>query len=207
MLQQYRSSQEILSIIYSEYMKEVFEKLEESKDPSIIFVTDLVACTHKYHLRHLFPELTIRFEPAAILGDLVHSGLESILEKRGFKTEYPVERKYKIKGKEYVLKGRVDAYNEEKGVVVEIKTSRSTQNLPREHHVYQLQVYLNILNANSGILIYITPDRLLEFYIRKEKIDVESLIKMIIEDRVHPKWDWECKYCYFHKICPYRVSD
>lgn len=207
MLSQYKSSQEILSIIYNEYMKELFEKLEESKDPSIIYVTDLVACTHKYHLRHLFPELTIRFEPAAILGDLVHAGLENILEKKGFKVELSIEHKYKIEGREYVLKGRIDAYNEEKGEIVEIKTSRTTQNLPREHHVYQLQIYLNILNADKGILVYITPERLLEFYIKREKIDIKPLIKMIIEDRVHPKWGWECKYCYFQKICPYRVTE
>jgi CRISPR-associated exonuclease Cas4 len=204
---QYKSSQKITSIIYKEYMKELMERFEEAKNPKVIFVTDLVACTHKFHLRHIFPELTIKFEPSAIMGDLVHSGLESLLKNYGFEVEYPIETKYKVNDEEYILKGRIDAYHPEEKIVVEIKTSRTAQNLPREHHVYQLQIYLNILDARQGILIYITPDRILEYNIDREKIDVKSLIKMLIEDKVHPKWSWECKYCYFQKICPYKTSE
>ncbi len=207
MFQQFKSSHMITRIIYDEYMKDMMEKLEDAKNPYIVFVTDLVACSHKFHLRHEFPELTIKFEPAAIMGELIHSGLEELLKQKGFETEVSIEEKYKINGQEYYLKGRIDAYDPQNKVVVEIKSGRSTQNLPREHHVYQLQIYLNLLKAEKGILIYITPEKILEYSVKKEKIDIKSLMKMLIEDSIHPKWNWECKYCPFQKICPYKVSE
>lgn len=201
---QYKSSHLITRLIYGLKMKEQRERLEEAKNPEIIYVTDLVACTHKYHLRLMFPELTMKFEPSAILGDLVHAGLEKYLEKEGFEVEVPIEKKISVKGREYIVKGRVDAYKPSEELVIEIKSGRTSQNLPREHHVYQLKIYLDLLDANKGILIYVTPEKILEYEINRSKdIDVKSLIKSIVEDNVHPKWSWECKYCVFQKICPY----
>ncbi len=201
------TSHTVTHMIYRELLKEYMDKFEEAKRPDIVYVTDLVACTHKFHLRHLFPELTMRFEPAAILGDLVHMGLESYLEKHGYEVEVPFEKKYKIHGREYTLKGRLDAYNKNEGIIVEIKTGRSSQNLPREHHIYQLQIYLSLLEAEKGILVYITPEKIIEYEFKRDKsINVSSLLKMLVEDTVHPKWSWECRYCPFQKICPYSLK-
>lgn len=202
-----KSSFIITKILYDAMIREQEERMQEARDPSIIYVTDLVACTHKYHLRHVFPEVTVRFEPSAVMGNLVHLGLEKYLEENGFQIEVQLEKKYKIEGKEYLLKGRIDAYKPDEKIIVEIKSSRTPQNLPREHHIYQLQIYMNLLDTDKGILIYITPDKILEYTFRKEKIDIKSLIKLLIEDSVHPKWAWECRYCLFQKICPYKASE
>ncbi len=199
-----RSSYKITSLIYSEIIKEQREKLAEASDPSIIYVTDLVSCTHKRYLRILFPELTIRFDPPAVLGDLVHIGLEEYLKKHGYDVEVPIEKEYEIHGKKYMLKGRLDAYNRDEGIIVEIKSGRSAQNLPREHHVLQLKIYMELMDAKQGILIYVTPEKILEYLIRRDKkINIKSLLETVIEDQVHPKWSWECKYCIFQKLCPY----
>jgi CRISPR-associated exonuclease Cas4 len=199
-----KSSYRIIQLIYKAALEDYMEKFEEAKNPNIIYVTDLVACTHKFHMRHAFPELTLKFEPAAIMGDLLHAGLEALLEKEGFQIEVPIEKKISLNGKDYIVKGRLDAYKDDEKLPVEIKSGRSAANLPREHHVLQVQVYLDILNANKGILIYITPDRIIEYDIQRDKsVNVKSLVKALLEDSIHPKWDWECKYCPFQKICPY----
>ena len=77
-------SHKIISIIYRDRIKEQMERLEELRDPHIVYVTDLISCSHKYLLRRSFPELTIHFEPITVFGDLIHKGLEAYLSEKGY---------------------------------------------------------------------------------------------------------------------------
>ncbi|MCD6488819.1 MAG: CRISPR-associated protein Cas4 [Desulfurococcales archaeon] len=196
----------VIQFIYKRSYEDYVKRLDELRDPHIIYVTDLASCTHKYYLRTQYPELLFRFEPVAILGEMVHAGLESILEKEGFEIEYEVSKQFTLNEGTYTLKGRIDAYNRSTGVVVEIKTSRSSQGIPREHHLIQLQIYLNMVNASKGILLYITPDRIAEYDIERQDLILEDMMKNLINDNMHPRWDWECRYCIFSKMCPYRIN-
>lgn len=193
----------IIDILYEWVLKEQLKKLPESRDPRIIYVTDLVGCSHKYHLRKKYPELTLSFEPAAILGDIVHTGLGRLLAEKGFEVELEVSREIVVDGEQYLLKGRVDAFKRDEGLVVEVKTSRTAINLPRDHHVKQLRIYLQLLGAEKGLLIYITPDKLVEYPIEYQPVDIEEEVKAIINDTVHPRYQWECKYCVYRKLCSY----
>lgn len=199
----YTPSQRITSIIYSKVLSKQLEKLRESRDPKVIYITDLVSCSHKHHLRKYFPELLLGFEPPLVLGDLVHLGLEKMLSESSFETEVEIEGAVVLEGNEYVIKGRVDAINREEGIAVEIKTSRSGIFLPKENHIEQLNIYLNMLGYGKGILIYITPDKLVEYEIERTALDIESIVRETLEDKAHPRYEWECKYCVYRKICPY----
>ena len=109
-----------------------------------------------------------------------------------------------IDDREYVVKGRVDAWNPVSREVVEIKTARSSHGVPHEHHILQLQIYMEILGVDKGLLVYITPDRLLEYTVLKASVDIEGFVRELVGDSVHPRWDWECRYCVYSKLCPYR---
>lgn len=201
------SSDYVMSIIYELRLKDFNEKLKELRDPRVIYVSDLISCSHKRVFRIKFPELQFRFEPTMILGELVHRGLEDVLRKKGFEQEVSIEKTVEINGKTYVVKGRIDAFNASDGVVIEIKTARSSQGVPHRHHILQIQIYMNMVDAKEGLLIYITPDRILEYKLIKETIDIDELVKETINDAVHPRWDWECRYCIYNKMCPYRVTE
>ncbi len=203
----YKSSETIVPLIYKIHISDQLNRLNEIRNPQIIYVTDLVACTHKYKLRRLYPELTIRFEPSALVGEMIHIGVEKYLEREGYTIEYPIEKKYEVDNIEYILKGRVDAFHPEKKIVVEIKSGRDVQNKPLEHHIYQLQIYLNILDVDRGILFYVTPDGFLEYEFKREKMNIKSLIKMLVNDEIHPRWEWECRYCLFRRICSYALRE
>jgi len=203
----YKASTLITELLYRKVVGEQLEKLEEAKQPNIIYVTDLVSCSHKYHLRRKYPELTIGFEPSAILGVLLHKGLEDIIGSEGYEVEKSIEKTIEVGSEKYIVKGRVDAYNPESRIVVEVKSSRSTGELPRQHHVEQLNIYLNMLDASQGILIYITPDRILEYSVSREKIELKNMVKNIVNDQTHPRYPWECRYCIFRKICPYYTEE
>lgn len=208
MQEEYSSSSKVLKLLYEAKYEEFKKRFAELVDPRVIYVTDLVSCTHKYHLRHVMPGLVFVFEPHHVLGDLVHLGLESFLEIKGFHKEYPVEKNVKLDNTEYVVKGRIDAFDIDNGVVIEIKTARSSQGTPHKHHIEQVRFYMYMVGASEGILIYITPDRIIEFSIKEPSSEEVLLqrIREVIEDKVHPRWDWECKYCLFSKVCPFKKS-
>jgi len=193
----------VLGLIYDWIMKRQVEKLQDARDPRVVYVTDLVACTHKYHLRKKYPELTLSFEPVAVLGDIAHAGLGKLLAEKGFEVEYEVSREVVVDGESFVLRGRVDAFKRDEGLVVEIKTSRSAVNLPKEHHLKQLKVYLELLGASNGVLIYITPSKIVEYYVKHEPVNIEVEVKNLLVDASHPRYTWECRYCVFRKICPF----
>ena len=200
----------ILETLYRAKMEEFQDKLPELVDESVVYVTDLVSCSHKRVLRRRYPLLTFRFEPQAVLGDLVHSGLERLVVERNgnWRAEVPIERFFDIDGKRYRLLGRADLveYSEEGRPkrVVEIKTARQLQgNTPYEHHVLQLKIYLELLGVDEGLLLYVTPERLVEFRVERGGVDVEELMRQTVYDLARPRFSWECRYCPFKRICPY----
>ncbi len=200
----------IVERLYRVKIEEFQEKISEMVDETVIYVTDLVSCSHKRVLRARYPLLTFKFEPQAVLGDLVHIGLEkTVVEADGsWKAEVPIERVFNIDGRRYRVLGRADLveYGED-GLpkrIVEIKTARQLQgNAPYEHHVLQLKIYLELLDVDEGYLLYVTPDRVVEFRVERGGVDVEELVRQTVYDLAKPRFSWECRYCPFRKICPY----
>ncbi len=89
-------------------------------------------------------------------GSLIHESIERILiEELNAEVEVPVTKELTIDGEVYKLVGRVDAKKD--NVIIEIKTSKTDVGIPKEEHVLQLRIYVNMLNAEHGILLYITP--------------------------------------------------
>ncbi|HIC98760.1 MAG TPA: CRISPR-associated protein Cas4 [Pyrodictiaceae archaeon] len=199
----------ILNRIYNKKVNEYMLRLKELTDPHTLYVTDLVSCSHKRVLRHAYPHLSLRFEPPLIVGDLIHAGLAKMLEDENeWVPEYTVEKKFEINGTEYRVLGRIDLVkvdsNGEPIHVVEIKTGKELpQNAPLEHHVIQLQLYMNLLEVDKGSLVYITSDALVEYEFDRQPINILDLVRETINDSIHPRYAWECRYCVYRKLCPY----
>jgi len=84
--------------------------------------------------------------------------------------------------------------------VIEIKYASDIRgNEPYEHHILQLRLYLWLTEYEEGRLIYITPNRLIEFKITEKMTDDEVL--MMLDTWQSPEWSWECDYCRFYSIC------
>jgi len=201
---QVSTSNRILKVLYLNKLKEHEERLLELQDEKIIYVSDLVSCSHKRVLRRHYPEVYFQFEPVPFLGTLAHIGLEKTLEEQGLKIEEEFQVPFDLEGTIYTIKGRVDARGE--NFIVEIKTSRSDQGIPRLHHVLQLQLYCMFLEVEEGILIYVTPSRVAEYNVKRTDIDLRTLVEETVMDLRHPRWEWECKYCPFLKLCGYAVK-
>ncbi|WP_016730836.1 CRISPR-associated protein Cas4 [Saccharolobus islandicus] len=185
------------------------KKVHEKKDSNTIYVTDLLYCPLKPRLREQFKELTYAetYNPSTLQGSLIHESVERILaEELNAEVEVPVTKELTIDGEVYKLVGRIDAIKD--NVIIEIKTSKTDVGIPREEHVLQLMIYITMLKAQYGILLYITPDRVTEFHVDYGMSD-DKLIEFVqdyIYTRRIPRHDWECKYCVYAKVCPHKVS-
>ena len=93
--------------------------------------------------------------------------------------------------------------------VIELKyTSMHLDNLPLEHHVLQVKMYMNFLDM-PGHLVYLTPNGVREYrFERDEKLRDEEIITLLEEffiKKMSPRFSWECNYCMYRLICPFRV--
>jgi len=122
---------------------------------------------------------------------------------------YPPPENYKVKRLKdetgvYFIHADPDAIVDDE--VFELKyTSTSFDNLPLEHHVYQLKMYMNIL-SKKGRLVYLTPYGVREFlYEEDEALSDEEMLQFAREffvEKKSPRFDWECTYCTYRVVCP-----
>ena len=186
----------------------ISDTLTHIREENTFYITDLVRCPLKIKYELTYKELFVAesVKPATILGDLVHTGLEKVLsEKFNAKVEVEGEKTVTIDQKVYKIKGRADAIVEkDKKTVIEIKTARADKGIPLEHHKQQLRLYLWLFDAEEGILVYVTPDRITEYSVN-DKAEEDEVIRLV-EDTIRltrvPRYNWECNYCIFNIICP-----
>ena len=68
-------------------------------------------------------------------------------------------------------------------------------------------LYKWLFNLNKVYLLYITPERIVEFEINESlgNEDVLKLVKDTLSIRKVPRYSWECKYCPFTILCPNKL--
>lgn len=203
----YKSSNIVVKFIYEKIVSEQLNRLEEARNPHLIYATDLISCTHKFHMRKHYPELTLTFEPVAALGNIAHWGMGTLLKEKGIEVEVEVFKNIKLNDKVYTIKGRADAIDRANKTVIEVKTARSAMGIPKEHHIKQLNIYLELTGFEQGVLVYITPDKVVEYSVTRKPVDLELEARDLVEDSYHPRYSWECTYCVYRKLCPYYAPE
>ncbi len=150
-----------------------------------------------------------------IRGTVTHVGVQTFLKDEVAEVEKKVEYHVNVDGKEYVIKGSVDVILKD-GTVVELKTARRTPIAYYPQHVFQLQLYLFMLNASNGLLVYLTPDDLVEYRVTPDgvvgalipfqRITYEYLTQIVRDYLNHRRIAPfnECSVCFLRNSCPYR---
>jgi len=200
----------VLDLVKIIYELNKAERERHVRGEGVYWVTDLVRCTLRRDYELKYPELALKelFTPAFVLGDLVHRGLQHLLKERfgnSVSTEVEVQREVSLpSGGKVVVRGRADAVLSTNGerVGIEIKTARADIGLPKEHHVDQVRIYNWLLDLNYSILLYITPDRVAQYMVI-DKASEEEVISRVT-DTTYPRYPWECSYCLYSVLCPYK---
>jgi len=119
----------------------------------VVYVTEVVQpCVRRAYFERLHPQSP---SVATVVGEYLHTLLEEGLRALGLRTEVGLA----LNLGDFKLVGRADAVLEgEDGDVedvIEIKTVGKLPGEPLETHVAQLQVYMELLEAPAGTLLYL----------------------------------------------------
>ncbi|MEM0026609.1 MAG: CRISPR-associated protein Cas4 [Ignisphaera sp.] len=201
------SNFDIVNLVYGWRIEEARKKLEKKLENEI-YITDLIYCPLKYHYQRMYKEIAIAnaFDPITISGELIHLGigkvLADLLGKDNVKLEVEYEKEMVIDGATYIVKGRVDAVVGD--WLVEIKSSRSDLSIPHQHHTLQVRLYLWLTGLRKAVLLYITQNRISQYFIEDPVSDgeVADLIRSILSLKPAPRYSWECSYCQYAILCP-----
>ncbi|MCX8184229.1 MAG: CRISPR-associated protein Cas4 [Sulfolobales archaeon] len=201
---------DLISLIYS-FIRAERDRYEREK--GVIWVTDLVRCPLKRVYEDRYPDLVLQeiFKPSLIIGTLVHRGLENLLRElvREYSVETEVEGSRDVildDGSAVSIRGRLDMLlvRDFERVAVEIKSSRSDKNIPQKHHVDQVRAYNWLMDLSGSILLYVTPARVTQFYI-EDRMDDSEVVSRVTSKKA-PRYSWECSYCIFSVMCPYKIE-
>ena len=140
------------------------------------------------------------------LGFASHFVLEEALRELGYVVEKPVTVEFPNGLK---LIGTPDGFNSQ--VVLEIKTVNSIPSKPYEHHVLQLNAYLNMLNMDLGLIIYISKrdGRIKIFEVRRDTrkylqvIERARLLHKYLKENIPPDPEPSrlCDFCEWKLWC------
>lgn len=176
-------------------------KANNSRNEKIVYVTDLVRCSHYRVLILKNPQLASIVTPSTLIGSLLHEGLGKILGKLGYEVEVPII----VRARGVKVIGRIDAIDRD--YIYEFKYSTDSEE-PYLQHFLQLRIYLYMWYAvygerKKGKLIYITPSGIREYYVAGpvSRDEFEKLVKETVEDRKAPRWRGECFKCPLYYYC------
>jgi len=187
----------IADFISEEYNRRL-EAKEKYSDRNVIFVSELVRCHHQTIFARAFTEF-FSISPSAVLGRFAHIGFQEWLKGRTKNLRVEVELSKVIEGFEVV--GRVDAMDDE--YIYELKTGLDHKgDKPNDVHLMQVKLYMWLADYQKAKIIYVTHGRFCEYEVTGAYTDIDVL--RLIKNWESPRFKWECSYCMYSSICPYR---
>ena len=194
-----RSLADHIIVKYHKRHEKLREELSEGVD-YVYFVHELCECAKKRGMRELYPELNTShaYEPAIMLGELVHLGVESLTYSEKEVVKF---RDVETKIGTVRVAGTIDIYHPESETVLEVKYARKLDSdTPLEHHKLQASLYAWLANAKTAEIWYITPEGM-KMHGKIEPASRDE-VETLITDGKAPMWPkWECKYCQYVKVC------
>jgi len=181
------------------------------RNPAEYWVIDLTRCSRKRDIEFTYPEFTwfYTFNTRLVIGELIHKGLEYLAEcglihglQYDVHTELMFEKTLDLDGRSIIVVGRPDLtfeVEDEIEAVVDIKCVTRLHGAPYEHHELQVALYKWLSGANSGYLLYVSPQGFVQRKVEKTVSDDD--VKQLITEKKIPRYTWECEYCAYARFC------
>ncbi len=201
--------------------------IEYNKTREGIHVSDLNLCLRETVFRRIKPqEIKDKEISFFTVGRAIHDCLQNLAQ---YFPKYEVEKEinYGIDG--ITLKAHIDLYDKEKNIPIEAKTVRSNKvspnGEPKSFNITQLKMYMTLVDANIGFIIY---QLLLDyndfpfkvFEVRMSKEERQAMLESMVSDAYHLQMNidnrtpentkhvandqdlnWKCNYCRFSNEC------
>ncbi|CAJ31498.1 putative nuclease [Betalipothrixvirus acidiani] len=196
-----------------EEIRKAFKKMQQEHSPKKegeVYVTDLLHCVLRPKREE--PETSI------IRGVALHEGLEKLLTMYGEK-KIEFEKEVRKQYGDYTLIGRLDGLTED-NIVIEFKTVAKPPDHPYEEHIFQVLIYMNMVNATKGVIVYVGNNEMREFIVEDGKVtEIETGQTFFSQYHVDDEWIKrqiemymtktliapfnECRYCELRKSCQF----
>lgn len=177
-------------------------------DPNTISVSEVTRCLRQSWFARMEPRCQINTVDL-VLGIEGHRIFLDRLRDYGFVVEYPV---CKSVGDGIKLCGRVDAYHPDLDMVLELKITGSAPSEPYDYHVMQTAIYMHMLGARRGFIVYLCRERsrrVVVFSVRRDerlwreaveraRILRDSLVRNEPPPKIRGVW---CRYCPYAFDC------
>jgi len=192
------------------------DRNQHRPEPNKIYVTELAKeCPRSVMFGRVFGDYFLQLKDLVVLmlGELIHS--VPILES-GHEVEIEWEG----------IRGRIDEYDEEKGILIEKKTTRKLPSSPYPHHVKQLQIYMFMLtklekpvrhmflwyfdltNPDDPVRVFRVEPQISLNFEQELLMKRDALIFALKSGKIPPrKITWYCRYCKYAHLCFMPESD
>lgn len=181
------------------------EKYPKEGLENAVYAYELTTCQRKIEYRDRFSDAAMldRQRWPLLKGEAVDDLINNILEE-DYITDGSMD--FKIPETEGIkfIRCRPDvlALREPGNIPIEIKTTKSLRYGASKHHAIQANVYAQCWDAPFALLFYFSPDGRKYYRIGRD-MDV-NIPQLIREMDASPRWDWECSYCPFSHLCPFK---
>jgi hypothetical protein len=190
--------------------KDEEDKVKHKNIPHVYHISSLGYCPRSIFFDKVAPtEESEDTKSVFLIGNIFHEWIQNNLLE-GYKFEVEIEKKIES----VVLRGRIDAINDEE--IVELKTTNSLsyQRRPKEEHIVQINTYMGLTGIYKGKLVYIQKNdfdnKTFELKFNKSLFD-ETIKKIIAIDKqitdnveykdVIPRMSPNCYWCKNKQYC------
>lgn len=189
------------------------------------YPSEIGYCLRKLWFSYRYPKETDK-ELAKVfqMGNLIHDFIVDVLKSEKnphielVEKEMPISQE--VEG--FMINGRIDNLITLSGsgrkILVEVKSSGSLlMEKPKQEHVFQIQVYMDILKVNDGVILYVDKSKLRTkafFLTLDEKVVKEAMARFknldyhLKTERIprpeakeDPSKGWMCSGCEYSKEC------
>jgi len=194
-------------------ISDILQKLAEPsvRPISEIHVSDIANCLRRsYYSRKQPKKVDLVSAMRMKFGTTLHEYIQNELLKYGFSKEVRVVTDCK----DFRIIATPDLIHEEKGIVVELKTTNSNLITPHENYVKQLKMYMRLLSdhitVTKGYIVVINRD---SGYVRAFEVNemfdfdyiynrAKKLYECLINDTPpEPEYSNLCTWCPYRKEC------
>ena len=194
---------------------------EYNKERKGIHVSDITLCPRESCFRRLDPKpLTNTDLNFFTSGKAIHAAIQSLAESDPDRFE--IEKEIKFNG----IEGHIDLFDKKYHVPIEAKSARvKTMTEPKAHYVKQLEAYMAITGADTGIilvqcLLNYEDNPFVEFEHKMTEKQRNQVLHELNEDSImlktgsvaqdpslvrHIAYDndlnWKCKWCAYKEPC------
>jgi len=203
---------DIRMILNAEYFDDLLCRVWERtrfprSDPKHISVTEVTQCLLYSYMARVEPRCVPQVV-SLLLGVQGHRIMAEALEFHG----WLVEKLVCVERDGVKLCGRVDAYHPDLDVVAEFKFVNTVPEEPYEDHVKQIRIYMAMLGARHGIIVYFSRDprnRTKVFFVAPrrraldEAIERAKTLSRALEEMKPPRPEpgrW-CRFCPYAFEC------